>query len=99
MAASKTENPEVTPASPDGFHVENTADRAKAEKEALDDDPVFSVAEQRKIIHRIDLRLIVPTGVMYCVSLMDRTNLPNAAIAGMNTELEMSVGFRYVSSR
>ena len=42
----------------------------------------FSEAEQRKIIHRIDRRLVVTVGVLYCVSLMDRTNLSAAAIAG-----------------
>lgn len=63
----------------------------------LDEDPEFSYAEQRKIIHRVDKRLVVMTGLMYCVSLMDRSNLPNAAIAGMRAELELSVGTRYVS--
>ena len=28
---------------------------------------------------------------------MDRSNLSNAAIAGMNAELELTVGMRYVS--
>ncbi|OBT71317.1 hypothetical protein VF21_09122 [Pseudogymnoascus sp. 05NY08] len=32
---------------------------------------------------------------MYAVSLMDRTNLGNAAIAGMNEELGMEGGYRY----
>jgi len=81
--------------SPDNSFVE---DAKQLEIQALDDDPVFSRAEQRKIIHRIDRRLIATTGAMYCVSLMDRTNLPNAAIAGMNVELELNVGFRYVSA-
>ena len=62
-----------------------------------DPDIDFSPAEQRKIIHRIDRRLIITVGVMYCVSLMDRTNLSAAAIAGMTDELVL-VGFRYVSS-
>ena len=66
--------------------------------EALDEDPEFSYPEQRKIIHRIDKRLVLMAGLMYCVSLMDRSNLPNAAVAGMNVELEMNVGFRYVSN-
>lgn len=47
----------------------------------------FTPEEQRKIIHRIDRRLIITVGVMYCVSLMDRTNLSAAAIAGMTTDL------------
>merc|ERR1711977_706961 len=29
---------------------------------------------------------------MYCVSLLDRTNLSNAAIAGMTVELELTMG-------
>lgn len=42
----------------------------------------FSEREQKKIIHRIDRRLVVTVGVLYCISLMDRTNLSSAAIAG-----------------
>jgi hypothetical protein len=42
----------------------------------------FSPREQKKIIHRIDRRLVVTVGVLYCISLMDRTNLSAAAIAG-----------------
>lgn len=42
----------------------------------------FTLAEQRKIIHRIDRRLVVTVGVLYCISLMDRTNLSAAALAG-----------------
>ncbi|KAH8728444.1 phthalate transporter-like protein [Phaeosphaeriaceae sp. PMI808] len=51
----------------------------------------FSPAEQRKIIHRIDRRLVLTVGVLYCISLMDRTNLSAAAIAGMNKELKLNV--------
>lgn len=42
----------------------------------------FTPAEQKAIIHRIDRRLVVTVGVLYCISLMDRTNLSSAAIAG-----------------
>jgi hypothetical protein len=42
----------------------------------------FTEAEQRKIIHRIDRRLVLTVGVLYCISLMDRTNLSAANIAG-----------------
>jgi hypothetical protein len=47
----------------------------------------FSPKEQKKIIHRIDRRLVVTVGVLYCVSLMDRTNLSAAAIAGFVDEV------------
>jgi hypothetical protein len=72
-------------------------DEANSQKSALSDDTEFSPAEQRKIIHRIDRRLVLTCGVMYCVSLMDRTNLGQAVIAGMSRELHLNVGFRYVS--
>ncbi|KAK5103428.1 hypothetical protein LTS08_002843 [Lithohypha guttulata] len=64
-------------------------------KEALDYDPEYTPAEQKKIIHRVDMRLISTCGILYCISLMDRTNLSAAAIAGMNVELRLNVGFRY----
>ena len=69
------------------------------EKKSLEDDPLtyFTPEEQKKIIHRLDRRLVVVVGVMYCVSLMDRTNLSNAAIAGMSVELKLGVEMRYVS--
>lgn len=48
----------------------------------VDEDEEFSRQEQRKIIHRIDARLVVICGVGYLISLMDRTNTSVAAIAG-----------------
>ena len=43
----------------------------------------FTPEEQKKIIWRIDCRLVLTLGFMYCVSLMDRTNLGIAAVGGM----------------
>lgn len=48
----------------------------------IDVDEVYTLNEQRNIIHRVDRRLVTMCGVMYCISLMDRTNLSAAAIAG-----------------
>jgi len=47
-------------------------------------------------MHRIDCYLTTTSGIMYYVSLKDRTSLSAAAIAGMAVELELIVGFRYV---
>ncbi|KAJ9668395.1 hypothetical protein H2201_001443 [Coniosporium apollinis] len=55
----------------------------------------FTHAEQRKIIHRVDRRLVTTVGIMYCISLMDRTNLSAAALAGMTRELRMVTGYGY----
>lgn len=61
-----------------------------------DSDCGFTPEEQRKIKHRIDRRLVVTVGAMYCVSLMDRTNMSAANIAGMSVDLQLH-GYRYVS--
>jgi len=55
----------------------------------------FTPEEQKKIIRRIDVRLVLTCGFMYCVSLMDRTNLGIAAVGGMAVDLQTEVGFRY----
>lgn len=62
-----------------------------------DHDHGFTKEEQRKIIGRIDRRLVITVGAMYCVSLMDRTNMSAANIAGMGVELVL-IDFRYVRS-
>lgn len=54
------------------------------------DDFGFSEAEQKAIIRRVDIRLVLTIGAMYCVSLMDRTNLGAANIAGMAAELKLA---------
>ncbi|KAL2023726.1 hypothetical protein VTK56DRAFT_1440 [Thermocarpiscus australiensis] len=54
----------------------------------------FTPAEQKRIMRRVDRRLVLTVGAMYCVSLMDRTNLGAANIAGMSEELVL-VGNRY----
>ncbi|KAL4894136.1 major facilitator superfamily domain-containing protein [Aspergillus ambiguus] len=62
-------------------------------KEHIESD--LTPAEGKKIIHKIDRRLITALGLMFAVSLMDRTNLAAANIAGMSKELELEKGFRY----
>lgn len=61
-----------------------------------DSDHGFTKEQQQKIIRRIDVRLVLMVGAMYCVSLMDRTNMSAANIAGMSVELKL-IDNRYVS--
>ena len=49
----------------------------------------FTEKERRGIIRKIDWRLIPICGIMYCISLLDRTNLSAANIAGMSKELKL----------
>lgn len=58
----------------------------------------FTPAEQRNIIGRIDRRLVLTLGILYCTSLMDRTNLSSAAIAGsVAPPIALSVLLRLLS--
>ncbi|KAM5352980.1 hypothetical protein ACJ41O_005702 [Fusarium nematophilum] len=54
----------------------------------------FSPEDETRIIRRVDWRLIPMVALMYCVSIIDRTNVAAASIAGMMEELEL-VGNRY----
>lgn len=54
----------------------------------------FSPEEQKRIIRRVDRRLVTTLGFLYMCSLMDRTNLGAANIAGMATGLKL-IGDRY----
>ncbi|KUL82318.1 hypothetical protein ZTR_09711 [Talaromyces verruculosus] len=61
-----------------------------------DDYPVeFSMDEKKKLIRRIDYRLMTSLGGLYCFSLVDRTNLGSASIAGMSKDLRLEIGNRY----
>ncbi|KAL2803131.1 major facilitator superfamily domain-containing protein [Aspergillus granulosus] len=76
-------------------NVENVEAPAPKAVVDIDVDEEYSYEEQRKIVHRVDRRLIIICGAAYCISLMDRTNVSAAAIAGMTVDLELNVGFRY----
>jgi hypothetical protein len=72
----------------DTHDVEKPTDKEHEEFKKVfnyDTDPrinAFSVKEQRKIFRRIDIRLVVTLGCMYMISLLDRTNLGAASVAG-----------------
>ncbi|CZT10556.1 related to permease of the major facilitator superfamily [Rhynchosporium graminicola] len=74
-------------------HLESAQSDLKGGSSGADsDDEIlsrWSNEEQSRILRKVDVRLIPMCGVMYCVSLLDRTNLSNAAIAGMNKELKI----------
>ena len=55
----------------------------------------FTPQEQRRIQRKLDRRLVTITGLIYCISLMDRTNLSAAAIAGMTKALNIEKGDGY----
>lgn len=42
----------------------------------------ISESEEKKLLRRMDIRLVGTCGLLLCISLMDRTNLSQAALAG-----------------
>ncbi|KAJ5819594.1 hypothetical protein N7474_005185 [Penicillium riverlandense] len=75
--------------------VDRIEDVAQHTSSISEEDEEFTLEEQKAIIRRVDRRLVTMTGLAYCISLMDRTNLSMAAIAGMIEDLRLDVGNRY----
>ena len=44
---------------------------------------------------KVDMRLLPILGLMYSISLIDRTNLGLALVAGMQEDLGLDIGNRY----
>ncbi len=59
-------------------HIESAVKDLSCDERAL----AFTAKQQRAIVRRVDLRLVVTLGCLYCISLMDRTNLGAASVAG-----------------
>lgn len=86
------------------MHIENEKDAygvshvdeavVESSQSDLSVDEEFTPQEQHKIIHRIDSRLVSVCGLTYCISLMDRTNLSAAAIAGYDLPHGLYFPFR-----
>ncbi|KAI5476832.1 hypothetical protein MNV49_007128 [Pseudohyphozyma bogoriensis] len=54
-------------------------------------DPAF----EKATIKKVDRRLLIILGAIYAVSLIDRTNISVARVAGMARDLRLTVGERY----
>ena len=89
MATEKDTTPDML--EKDALTVTNVSD--------VDNDEVFTFEQQRKIIRRIDYRLILMTGGLYAISLIDRSNIAFTAVAGMTKDLDMLKSYRYVCPR
>ncbi|KAH8689061.1 major facilitator superfamily domain-containing protein [Talaromyces proteolyticus] len=49
----------------------------------------------RRIQRKVDMRLVLPLGLLYTMAFLDRSNLGNVAVAGLSTQLHLNVGSRY----
>jgi MFS family permease len=53
------------------------------------------LAWERKVMRRVDIRLLPLLGLLYSFSLIDRSNLASARLVGMAKDLHLLVGARY----
>jgi hypothetical protein len=58
------------------------AEKAEAIAQERPDEEQFGQVETRKIIRKVDRRLIPMSGLLVAICLLDRANLSNANIAG-----------------
>jgi hypothetical protein len=92
---------------PDVKHVDSVEDARDTDSEIKDNavrpsyddiDDGFDPKMIKKLVRKIDLHVIPILALMYCISLIDRTNLSMARAANnkaMNKELGLDVGNRY----
>ncbi|KAL4995345.1 major facilitator superfamily domain-containing protein [Aspergillus recurvatus] len=55
----------------------------------------LSPINERRLMTRIDLRLLPMLCVMYMITFLDRVNIGNAAVLGMRDDLDMVKGTKY----
>ena len=51
--------------------------------------PTWTTQEDRKLTLKLDLRIIPIFGLLYLICFLDRTNIANARLAGLETALKM----------
>ena len=56
----------------------------------------WSAAEERRLVRKLDCRVVVPCCIMYILAYLDRSNLANVKILQNNTpdSLEESLGLK-----
>ncbi|KAL4949638.1 major facilitator superfamily domain-containing protein [Aspergillus filifer] len=69
--------------------VEDIEGKPVATHEALVAGYVPGTDEEKRLVRKIDLYLLPCIWIMYLLSYMDRTNIGNAKVAGMETDLDL----------
>ncbi|KAF2467909.1 phthalate transporter [Lindgomyces ingoldianus] len=79
----------------EALHVEDMEEQSYAGKEEVEGQESFTPKEVARIQRVVDWRVVPILGLMLGISLMDRSNVANAAIAGMREDLDLWIGYRY----
>ncbi|CAK7242204.1 MAG: hypothetical protein STHCBS139747_003684 [Sporothrix thermara] len=85
MAASSTPSVNLEKAPP----MEKTLSESRGEVD-VDSETYIPPEEEKKLLRKLDLRLAPIFMMLYFLSYLNRSNIGNAAVAGMNTQLNLS---------
>lgn len=77
-------------------HVEDTNSLPKEESSydynstiPRGDEVQHDRAFEKRVIRKVDMRLLIILGALYSIALIDRTNLSSARVAGMAKDLKL----------
>jgi hypothetical protein len=65
-------------------------DAAHASKISVGEDAANITRLERKTVTKLDLLLVPSMSILYLAAFLDRTNVGNARVAGLQTDLKMS---------
>jgi hypothetical protein len=80
------------------FSANNSDGLEKAIKEHHEHETPFSPLETRKLLRKLDFAILPLVSVMYLLSFLDRSNIGNARLAGLEKDLGMT-GWDYAVSQ
>lgn len=83
---------------PAGAHVEKTQEAEVPSDASSHEDGVtrdWTPEEERKLVWKIDFRVFPMLCLVFGLSLLDRTNISAAYIAGLAADLRLDIGTRY----
>lgn len=80
---------DIEKSSPNGEHMSNGSDHNDPTKQEPNSDFVPPTAdEEAKLIRKLDWHLMPTLFILYMLSVLDRSNIGNARIAGMEVSTE-----------
>jgi hypothetical protein len=68
----------------------NLKEYGKPGAEHLENETHFSAKETKRLLRKLDIAILPLVSVMYLLSFLDRSNIGNARLAGLEADLGMS---------
>ena len=81
--------------SPPSSDLEQNVDAEKPTFQHGEQEAPFSAKETRSLLRKVDINLLPLLAIMYLLSFLDRSNIGNAKLAGMEEDLGMTGKWDY----